>query len=1129
MGSIPIRQRFSASIPCPVCRKGSSACAERIDSLIDCFHARSTEDAPPGWVFVRQLGAGMGGLWAPTSLLSGDAIKDWGDEQPLELPTGKSKGKKGKPKADAAPAESIPTKEEPTLAEEARAKHHANLSKQLELSDSHRRNLMEKRGLSGRQVAELDKQGFRSIAQGQRFLGVKGPGFLDDGQYVGPAGLLIPARNDAGQIIGYQVAPDRPGDGGKYKWISGPIHKVGVGSDAEWPVFHGKTGKASEQVFLVDGALKAALTGAQYDVPTLGVPGARFTTSGSQLLRVLNKILPPTQNERLVLLMPDAGDVLNLADMPSNLLTTASFLRGHGFTVRFGWWGQVSKEDGCDIDERLIARAEDGSQMERLTPDQFHKLVTDHAGKTPRRGFANPKLGVHWVNGAEELPSLEITPPPREGYQFAKGKRREVLQALQAQGVRFTLDRSKPGSGKSWDITHSNPQEFGAAQVVMVCRRAIDVANEFGIAYMRGKDGGRMFNEAGRMVRASLNTPEEDLALPANCRLADQVESFLQRGMVLCGSGVCRSCPHKQKCGTTSGMFKHDKKQTLAQAIYACEPESLDFTSFCDAKGKPWLDPTQQQPGVVLMIDESAAMPWVETTVVSTKDLQAHIEELGQPDARLRFNSSFLKVLDALGYLMTAEGRPDSIPHHKVMELIERRIRQGEVEVADAPEIAIIEETILSAGGSTMAAAWCTPLLEVLFGRGRIWIEGGSIFLMRPNLRFIEALHHPAVRQVVFFDGTGAVTELEGWLGETVEVIEERPPGEQAQLQITQYVGMGRMGFSRQPVQEKQTNLLLDQLKSNGVIDRNTPTVDIKNTGVAKARKPLTWLSTSRGSNTAAKAKDLVIIGAPGPNLTSALNRYCLLYGVDIDVADTGTFHRRFWSPAASRNEGGGLFIESAWESTHYGFRNYYRALIEAELDQALHRLRGVRRPGEVLRVHWISDFCHPRWEVELIQAGEVVDLFTPLGLEESTVRFALRRLAKAGNARPSHHQLATELGVRSSDVARWIDSSPAFEEEFGWLDRSRRTPGRTMPVVHKDPAPRLSPPREPVPDELLIRMRELLPIGTVVVNTYDRSKQGTVVEYRLERGLAKFVVEGEDGSRKAFPRNLLTFPAQVV
>ena len=118
---------------------------------------------------------------------------------------------------------------------------------------------------------------------------------------------------------------------------------------------------------------------------------------------------------------------------------------------------------------------------------------------------------------------------------------------------------------------------------------------------------------------------------------------------------------------------------------------------------------------------------------------------------------------------------------------------------------------------------------------------------------------------------------------------------------------------------------------------------------------------------------------------------------------------------------------------------------------------------------------------------------------------------------------------MRSADVARWISSSPAFEEEFGWLDRTRRAAGRALPVVHKDPTPRSNTPREPVPDELLIRMRELLPIGTVVVNTYDRSKQGTVVEYKLERGLPKFVVEQEDGSRKAFPRNLLTFAAQVV
>jgi hypothetical protein len=159
------------------------------------------------------------------------------------------------------------------------------------------------------------------------------------------------------------------------------------------------------------------------------------------------------------------------------------------------------------------------------------------------------------------------------------------------------------------------------------------------------------------------------------------------------------------------------------------------------------------------------------------------------------------------------------------------------------------------------------------------------------------------------------------------------------------------------------------------------------------------------------------------------------------------------------------------------------------------------------------------------------VDLFAPFGLELGTVRATLRRLAAAGNARPTHHQVASELGVRSADVARWIGSDEKITAELGWLDRTRKAPGPAIVLsAEQRQAPvRHGPPREPVPDEMLIRMRELLPIGTLVVNTYDRNKQGTVAEYLLERGIPKFVVEYENGSRSAFPRNLLTFPAQVA
>lgn len=1123
MGSVPVRQRFGKSNPCRICRKGSSFCAERIDDLIMCGHADASGDVD-GWRFVRRLGDSMGSLWAPVSLLSDDLGRvGQQDSRPLQLPAGKSKGKQAN-KAPSSKASAASNE----LGVDARTKANQNLSKQLELTDAHRRLLMDKRGLSGAQVAKLEREGFRSIDHGQRFPGVEGPGFLSGGQYNGPAGLLIPARNDRGEIVGYQVAPDAPGEGGKYKWISSSENSVGIAGD--WPVFQGQTDRETSVSYLVDGALKAALTAMLMDVPTAGVPGARFCTSGEQLLRVLTRILPRTQDERLVVICADAGDVVNTSDMPSNLIGAADFLRGHGFTVRIGWWGQVHKEGGLDIDEKLIVRAEDGAQLERLTPDEFHALVTDYAGKAPRRALSNPRTGVRWVNNATELPTLEITPPAREGYQYPKGQRLEVLQALQAR-ARFTLDRSKPGSGKSWDITHAKPADFGAAQIVMVARRAMDVGAEFGIPSLRGKDAGRMFNEGGRLVRAPIGADPDDLAMEPNCLQADQVESYLQRGMAMHSQGICSQCPHRRACGLTTGMFKHDKKETISSAVYVCEPEALDYQTFCAADGSPWTDPLSQEPGVVLMVDESASMPWVETTVVEFQDLLAHALELGHPNNRIRFNGSFIKVLDSLALLIDRKDRDKLIPHEKVMDHVERSIRDGEIDTADGFEISITEETELSKPDTKMSSAWSAALLETLYGRGRIWVDGNQIFLMRPNQRFIEAMHHAAVRQVVFFDGTGAVTELEGWLGATVETVEERVPAEQATLKITQYVGIGRLGFTRQRTQEMQTETLLRHLQEQEVISRDTPVVDIKRSGVSKSRKPLTWLSTSRGSNTAAKASELAIIGAPGPNLVAALNRYCLLYGKDIRLVDTGIFHRRFWTASASRNEGGGMYLESCYESTHTGFRNYYRALIEAELDQALHRLRGVRRPGETLQVHWVSDFCHPRWEVELKHADEVTDVFGAVGLTVDTVNKILFQLEQQNVKSPTHHRVASELGVRAADVARWIESDPEITNGFGWLDRSRKETRRAFPARAEQPQkqPKITLPAEPVPDQLLIRMREMFPIGTQVTLLYDRQKVGSVVQYKLDRGLPKFVVELETGERRSYPRNLLTFPIQVA
>ena len=399
---------------------------------------------------------------------------------------------------------------------------------------------------------------------------MEGPGFQSGGQYSGPAGLLIPSRNDFGEIVGYQVAPDDQNGSGKYKWISSSENPVAI--EDQWPVFQGQTDRETSLAYLVDGALKAALTGMLMDVPSIGVPGARFCTSGTQLLRVLARIMPPTQDERLVVLCVDAGDVVNTSDMPTNLLGVSDFLRGHGYTVRFGWWGQVHKDTGLDIDERLIVQAEGGAQLDRITPDQFHQIVTEYTGKVPRRALSKSPNRCPLGRQRNRATNPGDHPAGPGGLSVREGQRMEVLQSLQPR-ARFVLDRSKPGSGKSWDITHADPSEFGAAQIVMVARRALDVGAEFGIQALRGKDGGRAFNESGRLVRAVVGTDPDDLVFGPNCQLAEKVESYLHKGMQLHSANICAGCPHRRECDLTEGNFKHDKKRTNTSAVYVCEPE----------------------------------------------------------------------------------------------------------------------------------------------------------------------------------------------------------------------------------------------------------------------------------------------------------------------------------------------------------------------------------------------------------------------------------------------------------------------------------------------------------------------------------------------------------------------------
>src|SRR5262249_23213505 len=102
----------------------------------------------------------------------------------------------------------------------------------------------------------------------------------------GRAGLLIPARDVMGQIVGLVVRPDDPGDGAKSSWLSsrwagGPPPNTRV---------HVPVGvRPGGRVIVTEGALKSdvafALAGRQRTI--LGLPGPHISNEALDVLRRL--------------------------------------------------------------------------------------------------------------------------------------------------------------------------------------------------------------------------------------------------------------------------------------------------------------------------------------------------------------------------------------------------------------------------------------------------------------------------------------------------------------------------------------------------------------------------------------------------------------------------------------------------------------------------------------------------------------------------------------------------------------------------------------------------------------------------------------------------------------------------
>ncbi|MBN1270468.1 MAG: DUF3854 domain-containing protein, partial [Kiritimatiellae bacterium] len=101
----------------------------------------------------------------------------------------------------------------------------------------------------------------------------------------GPAGLLIPVRNQELQIVGLKVRVDEPGDGRKYVYLSSKKHGgPGPGAPVHVPVAAALTAR---DVRLTEGELKADIATVLSGVPTWSVPGVSAWRGAIPLVHAL--------------------------------------------------------------------------------------------------------------------------------------------------------------------------------------------------------------------------------------------------------------------------------------------------------------------------------------------------------------------------------------------------------------------------------------------------------------------------------------------------------------------------------------------------------------------------------------------------------------------------------------------------------------------------------------------------------------------------------------------------------------------------------------------------------------------------------------------------------------------------
>ena len=598
------------------------------------------------------------------------------------------------------------------------------------------------------------------------------------------------------------------------------------------------------------------------------------------------------------------------------------------FDERSGAWGRLCR----------IAGIKPPEQEKRLTLQGLLDGLKRGKGKAKAVGFAP----------AEPSPQ-PVAPTPQPDIEYAPGERLQTWQQAIDDGYQFVLDQSATGAGKSWDSGSASPDGFGARQLIYASSEHRNpscptLKTAGGWVDLEARHDGLKTDEMGKLRRVKAHEPYDT---PGNCqrtRMANALRAKHISGADT-ASLLCGGCSLREACQNASGPgygFLAQRRDALMALKVRSHPDSL-----------PSPDDYDYENGLVLWDEPGESFRAVEAIQVFKHDVEAVVSHLITQDPEL-----FQQLYPLLEWLLNAFAGEvplglhglsrDALlqqlpplagidverlaitlsPGKTLTELLNPLGKHGE-DIANMPKairrrFATRDYNAAQEADQVLLKQWLLELVKVATSQtpGYLHIDKWRLTITLENTR------HKAIacdaKAVIFLDATLTREKLAQMLScdpEDICVMRQAAVGHK-NLNIFQVKDLGKLTLQRGADQVKRVEAVVDHCqKTYG----STAVIDFKKFGADGA-----WWRDSRGVNDFQQMNCLVLVGTPCRNLAALEAEYYLLTG----------------HPPRQRD---GQVTEA--------FRQFVNGIIDADIRQAIGRIRAHQRPGEKLTVIILSNF----------------------------------------------------------------------------------------------------------------------------------------------------------------------------